>query len=122
MSADDRLKVIARHLGAGRNVFHTSIATRLCSSENQPSDTTQGGVVHPQIGPTSDARKPRSKPVKSVIPKNRYEFLPSIYVDLPGILLRKCISILNFIVLMLEPDLCTIPELRNKLRFFFMKC
>jgi hypothetical protein len=87
MSADDRLKVIARHLGVGRNVFHTSIATRLCSSENQSSNTSQGGVVLSQIESSSDARKPRrSKPVKSVIPKNRYEFLLSMYVDLCGIL------------------------------------
>jgi hypothetical protein len=122
MSADDRLKVIARHMGAGRNGFHTSIAMRLCSSENQHSDTAQGGVVHPQIGSSSDARKPRSKPVKSVIPKSRYAFLPSIYVDLPGILLRKFISIrkalkYNVIVFMSEDDTCTIPVLRNKSRF-----
>ncbi|PNF23665.1 Alkyldihydroxyacetonephosphate synthase [Cryptotermes secundus] len=76
MSADDRLKVVARHLGVGKNVFHTSIAMQLCSSENKTSDTAQGGVVLPQIGPSSDARKPRrSKPVKSVIPKNRQELL-----------------------------------------------
>lgn len=76
MSADDRLKVIARHLGAGKNVFHTSMAMQLCSSENQSSDTAQGGVVLPQIRPSSDVRKPRrSKPVKSVIPKNRQELL-----------------------------------------------
>lgn len=76
MSADDRLKVIARHLSAGKNVFHTSMAMQLCSSENQSSDTAQGGVVLPQIRPSSDVRKPRrSKPVKSVIPKNRQELL-----------------------------------------------
>jgi hypothetical protein len=84
MSADDRLKVIARHLGAGRNGFHTSIATRLCSSENQHSDTAQGGVVHPQVGSSNDARKPRSKPVKSVIPKNRYAFLPVFMLICPA--------------------------------------
>jgi hypothetical protein len=90
MSADDRLKVIARHLGAGKNVFHTTMAMQLCSSENQSSDTAQGSVVLPQIGPSSDARKPgRSKPVKSVIPKNRYEFLPTICVGLRSILFCK---------------------------------
>jgi hypothetical protein len=79
MSADDRLKVIARHLAVGKNVLHTSMAMQLCSSENKSSDTAEGGVVLPQIGPSSDARKPRrSKPVKSVIPKIRYEFLPSM--------------------------------------------
>jgi hypothetical protein len=89
MSADDRLKVIARHLGVGKNVFNTSMAMQLCSSENKSSDTAQGGVVLPQIGPSSDARKTRSKPVKSAIPKNRYEFLPSICVGLLSILFCK---------------------------------
>lgn len=95
MSADDRLKVVARHLGVGKNVFHTSIAMQLCSSENKTSDTAQGGVVLPQIGPSSDARKPRrSKPVKSVIPKNRYGFLASICVGLGSFLF--CNFVISF--------------------------
>jgi hypothetical protein len=74
MAADDRLKVIARHLGAGKNVFQTSAAMHLCSSQNQSLERVHGGVALP-IGPPSDARKPRSTAVDSVIPKNRYDFL-----------------------------------------------
>jgi hypothetical protein len=79
MAADDRLKVIARHLGARKkNVFQTSVATHLCSSENNSLEPVNGDVALP-IGPPSDARNPRRKTVDSVIPKNRYEFLPYLW-------------------------------------------
>jgi hypothetical protein len=46
--------------------------------------------VLPQIGQSSDVRKPRkSKPGKSVIAENMYEFLPSICVGLRSILFCK---------------------------------
>lgn len=71
MAADDRLRVIARHLGAGKkNVFQMSAAMHLCSSENQSFEPVRGRVAVP-TGPQSDARKLRSKTVDSVVPKNR---------------------------------------------------
>ncbi|XP_021913048.1 alkyldihydroxyacetonephosphate synthase [Zootermopsis nevadensis] len=75
MAADDRLRVIARHLGAGKkNVFQMSAAMHLCSSENQSFEPVRGRVAVP-TGPQSDARKQRSKTVDSVVPKNRQELL-----------------------------------------------
>jgi hypothetical protein len=74
-----------------------------------------------QIGPSSDARKSRrNKPLKSVIPKNRYEFLPTVCVALCSILFCKCVisvrKVFNcsFIFFMLEADMCTVSELHNK--------
>jgi hypothetical protein len=79
MSADDRLKVIARHLGAARNNVYPSVVQHFCSSDSQSSESVQGGVALPTTGPASDQRKPRkSRQVQSVIPKNRYECLFSV--------------------------------------------
>ncbi|PSN47945.1 Alkyldihydroxyacetonephosphate synthase [Blattella germanica] len=81
MSAEDRLKVIAGHLSAGRRNLNPKstellLARHLCSAENQSSETSQGGVVLPPNGPANDSRKPRkSKPVNSAIPKNRLDVL-----------------------------------------------
>jgi len=86
MSADDRLKVIARHIGAARN--NPSVVRHLCSSESQSSESVQGGVALPPIGPESDARKPsKNRQVHSAIPKNRYECLVCICIELSRILL-----------------------------------
>jgi len=94
MSADDRLKVIARHIGAARNNVYPSVVRHLCSSESQSSESVQGGVALPPIGPASDARKPRkSKQVHSVIPKNRYECLVCICFELNRILLHFLIGL-----------------------------
>jgi hypothetical protein len=88
MSADDRLKVIARHIGAARNNVYPSVVRHLCSSESQSSESVQGGVALPPTEPASDASKPRkSKQVHSVIPKNRYECLVCICFELNRILL-----------------------------------
>lgn len=95
MSADDRLKVIARHLGAGRNNVYPSVARHMCSSESQSSETVEGGVTLPQTGPSSDVRKPRSKQVKSVIPKNRYECLHCVCFELNSTLLWYFVIGLN---------------------------
>ena len=71
MSADDRLRVIARHLGAARNNVNHSLVQHLCLSESQSSESVQGGVALPPTEPASDAGKSRkSKQVHSVIPKN----------------------------------------------------
>jgi hypothetical protein len=88
MSADDRLKVIARHIGAARNNVYPSVVRHLCSSGSQSSESVQGGVALPTVGPENDARKPRkNKEVHSVIPKNRYECLVCICIELSRILL-----------------------------------
>lgn len=76
MSADDRLKVIARHLGAARNNVNPFLGRHLCLSESQSSESVQGGVALPPTETASDARKSRkSKQVHSVIPKNRQDLL-----------------------------------------------
>lgn len=94
MSADDRLRVIARHIGAARNNVYPSLVRHLCSSESQSSESVQGGVALPSTGPASDARKPRkSKQVHSVIPKNRYECLVCICFGLNRILLCLLIGL-----------------------------
>jgi hypothetical protein len=94
MSADDRLKVIARHIGAARNNVYPSVVRHLCSSESQSSELVHGGVTVPPIGPSSDARKPRkSKQVHSVIPKNRYEYLVCICFELNRISLYFLIGL-----------------------------
>jgi hypothetical protein len=94
MSADDRLKVIARHLGAAKNNVYPSVVRHLCSSESQSSDSVKGGVALPPTGPASDARIPRkSKQVRSVIPKNRYECLVCICFELNRILLYFLIGL-----------------------------
>jgi hypothetical protein len=85
MSADDRLKVIARHLGVGRkNALQTSLDMHLCSTEKQSSVPVHGGVSLP-IGPPRDDRKPRNKTVDSVIPKNRYGIFYCLCVELHSI-------------------------------------
>lgn len=78
MSAEDRLKVIVRHLNGGkinynREEIESSLIKQLCSAENQSAN---GGVAQSRTGTTKDDRKPRrSKPVNSVIPKYRQELL-----------------------------------------------
>jgi len=89
MSADDRLKVIARHIGAARNNVYPSLVRHFCSSESQSSELVKGGVALPPIGPASDARKQ----VHSVIPKNRYECLICICFELNRILLYFLIGL-----------------------------
>jgi hypothetical protein len=85
MPADDRLTVIARHLGAARNNVNPSVVRHFCSSE-----TVQGGVALPSAGPANDARKPRNSKVQSVIPKNRYECLFCVcFVIIRGLLNRS---------------------------------
>jgi len=87
MYADDRLKVIARHIGAAKNNAYPSVVRHLCSSESQ-SEGVQGGVAPPQIGPASNVCKPgKSKQVHSAIPKNRYECLGCICFEVNRILL-----------------------------------
>jgi hypothetical protein len=78
MSADDRLKVIARHIGAARNNIYPSVVRHLCSSESQSLESVRGGVALTPIGRASDAQKQ----VHSVIPKNRYECLVGICFEL----------------------------------------
>jgi hypothetical protein len=89
MSADDRLKVIARHIGAARNNVYPSVVRNLCSSESQSSELVHGGVAVPPIGAASDARKQ----VHSVIPRNRYEYLVCICFELNRILLYFLIGL-----------------------------
>jgi hypothetical protein len=94
MSADNRLKVIARHIGAARNNVCPSVVPYLCSSERQSSESVQRGVALPLVGPASDARKPRkNKQVHSVIPKNRYHCLVCICFELHGIMLYFLIGL-----------------------------